>query len=229
MEAFLANYKIIVPPNIYIKDPEHTDLGQRIIKYGVELILEIGFDAFTFRKLGTKIKSNESSIYRYFENKHKFLVYLSSVYWGYMEYEMVLGTYKLNDPIDKLDKYIDIISKPTTQNNSFSSCDQVQLYQIMINENSKSFLTNEVDSENKDGYFLVYKRLIQRFCDLIETIAPDYQFKQSLSSSLFETSLHQHFLASHFPKMTSCNNDKNTFLFLKDLVFKTLELNTNDK
>ena len=34
------------------------------------MINELGFEAFTFKKLGINIESPESSIYRYFENKH---------------------------------------------------------------------------------------------------------------------------------------------------------------
>ena len=76
MINLLSNLKIAVPDKIYIKDPESSELGKRIIEHSIELIDEIGFDSFTFKKLGLKIGSNESSIYRYFESKHKLLLYL---------------------------------------------------------------------------------------------------------------------------------------------------------
>ena len=78
MQDLLANIKIQVNPKTYVKDPETSDLGKKIIKNSILLIDEIGFEEFTFKKLGEKIGSNESSIYRYFENKHKLLVYLST-------------------------------------------------------------------------------------------------------------------------------------------------------
>jgi AcrR family transcriptional regulator len=82
MQDLLANIKIQVNSKTYVKDPETSDLGKKIIKNSILLIDEIGFEEFTFKKLGEKIGSNESSIYRYFENKHKLLVYLSSWYWA---------------------------------------------------------------------------------------------------------------------------------------------------
>ena len=49
---------------LFCKDPESSDLGRRIVGYGIEMIHELGYEAFTFKKLGSRINSNESSIYR---------------------------------------------------------------------------------------------------------------------------------------------------------------------
>ena len=68
MKNLLSVLKISVPDKIFIKDPETSELGKRIIEQSIVLINEIGFDSFTFKKLGIKIGSNESSIYRYFES-----------------------------------------------------------------------------------------------------------------------------------------------------------------
>ena len=74
MDSILNNLKIQVNSKIYVKDPETSTLGKKIIEHSILLINEIGFEEFTFKKLGELIGSNESSIYRYFENKHIFLV-----------------------------------------------------------------------------------------------------------------------------------------------------------
>ena len=73
MENLLINFKISINDKLYLKDPETSDLGQKNYSKKYFLIDEIGFEAFTFKKLGEKIQSNESSIYRYFENKHKII------------------------------------------------------------------------------------------------------------------------------------------------------------
>ena len=78
MSTILSNIKIQVNEKLYVKDPETSDLGKKIIENSILLIDEIGIEHFTFKKLGERIGSNESSIYRYFENKHKLVVYLSS-------------------------------------------------------------------------------------------------------------------------------------------------------
>ena len=104
METILSNLKIQVNNKIYLKDPETSILGKKIIDKSIILINEIGFEEFTFKKLGDLIGSNESSIYRYFESKHKLLVYLSSWYWSWMEYRLVFATNNITDPLEKLKK-----------------------------------------------------------------------------------------------------------------------------
>ena len=99
MKRLLSNIKIQVNDNIYQKDPETSELGRKIIENSILMIHEIGIENFTFKKLGVKIQSNESSIYRYFENKHKLLLYLTSWYWSWVEYQLVFSTFNVNDAV----------------------------------------------------------------------------------------------------------------------------------
>ena len=102
MPNLLSNVKITINEKLYVKDPETSELGRNILKNSILLIDEIGFEAFTFKKLGEKIQSNESSIYRYFENKHKLLVYLSSWYWSWIEYNLVFFFFFITNAEEKL-------------------------------------------------------------------------------------------------------------------------------
>jgi AcrR family transcriptional regulator len=145
MDRLLANLRINIPASVYIKDPESSELGKRIIEHSICLIDEMGIEAFTFKKLGEAIGSNESSIYRYFENKHKLLMYLCSWYWGWLEYQVVIGSFSLKDPLAKLECAIEIISREVVEDSNFTFVDEPVLNRIMINENSKSFLTKQVD------------------------------------------------------------------------------------
>ena len=90
MSEMISNVNIIVSDKIFIKNPESSDLGRKIISGSIDLIDEIGFECFTFRKLAQKIESTEASVYRYFENKQRLLLYLSCWYWSWMEYRLVL-------------------------------------------------------------------------------------------------------------------------------------------
>ena len=222
MDSLLSNLKIAVPEKIYVKDPESSALGKRIVEHSIILIDEIGFDSFTFKKLGTLIGSNESSIYRYFESKHKLLLYLSSWYWAWIEYQLVFETHSLN-PVDKVEKAIEIVTRAIKEDSNFSHVNEVVLNRIMVNENSKSFLTKEVDQENKDGYFVIYKRIVHRLRDMIKTKKPDYKFPSSLASTILEGSLHQHFLKDHFTSITDCNDSISPTNFMKNLVINTLK------
>jgi AcrR family transcriptional regulator len=223
MQELLKNIKIQVNEKTFIKNPETSELGKRIVEHSIILIDEIGFDAFTFRKLGVIISSNESSIYRYFENKHKLLLYLTSWYWGWMEYQIVLQTYSIPNASQKLEKIISIITVKTKSDSNFSHINEKLLNKIVINEYSKSFLTKEVDAENKEGYFSIYKRLITRIKDVIIQINNNYPFPTSLASTLVEGSLHQHFLADHFPTITDCGKQHPPQEFYTHLIFNTLK------
>lgn len=227
MKYLLQDIKISVSENIYLKDPESTSLGKRIVEQGILLINDIGFESFTFRKLGKEIKSNESSIYRYFENKHKFLVYLTSWYWGWKEYQLVFATNSMSDNYLKLEKAIEIITKPVEEDSEFGHINEVALNTIIINESSKSFLTKDVDIENMDGYFSVYKRLVRRLTEMIKDVNKDYPFPSSLASTVIEGTLHQYFLKDHFSSLTDCDESVTPSEFFKQMV-KTLVNNTHE-
>ena len=223
MERLLQSVKIAINEKIFLKDPDSSELGKRIIENSILLIDEIGFEAFTFKKLGERIGSNESSIYRYFENKHKLLVYLTSWYWGWLEYQLVFATNSIADPTEKLKKAISIVSKTTVEDHSYSHINEVLLNKIVINESSKSFLTKEVDEENKQGYFVIYKRMVNRLEEMIKTVSPKYPYSSSLASTILEGTLHQHFLMDHFQSLTSCTTKNPPSKFIHDLVFKVLK------
>ncbi|MBU2928769.1 TetR/AcrR family transcriptional regulator [Winogradskyella psychrotolerans] len=222
MKSLLSNLKISVPDKIYLKDPESSTLGKRIIEHSILLIDDIGFDSFTFKKLGVKIGSNESSIYRYFESKHKLLLYLTSWYWAWIEYQMVFTTFNIPDAKEKLFEAIDVVTKTIEQDDTFSHINEIVLNRIIINENSKSYLTKEVDSENKEGYFVIYKRMIRRLSEMILEINPEYKFASSLASTIVEGALHQHFLKVHFKSITDCNDAITPSDFFKELTINAI-------
>jgi AcrR family transcriptional regulator len=87
---------------LYLRDPQNSDLGARIIEESILMINEMGFEQFTFKKLGEQIDSTEASIYRYFENKHKLLIYLIDWYWTWMEYRIDFSITNVKEPQEKL-------------------------------------------------------------------------------------------------------------------------------
>lgn len=193
MQSILSNIIISVNNKLYVKNPETSELGKKIIEQSILLIDEIGFENFTFKKLGEKINSNESSIYRYFESKHKLMLYLSSWYWGWIEYKLVFGTSNIENAMEKLKKAIIVVTEKVEDDNATLHINESILNKIIIQEFTKTLLTKEVDEENKEGFFLVYKRIINRIIDIINEVKPNYEFKKSLASSIVEGALHQHF------------------------------------
>lgn len=220
MRFVLSNLKLQINDRIYIKDPETSALGKKILQQSILLIDEIGFEAFTFKKLGERIESNESSVYRYFENKHKLLVYLSSWYWSWIEYRLVFGVANLTHPYDRLTKAITIITEQTVDDEATDHIDEAVLKRIIIHNFTKTFLTKEVDEENRDGFFQIYVRIIQRVSAIVKEVNPDYPYAESLVSTIIEGALHQHFLKEHITAITNCGKELSATEFYLGLIDK---------
>lgn len=218
----LTQVKINLSEKLYLKDPESSELGKKILEKSIELIESIGFEDFTFRKLGVLIGSNESSIYRYFESKHKLLLYLSSLFWGFKEIKMQYETHNIKDPKEKLELLLTIIFEDLQLNELYHYINVELLQKIIISDFSKSYLTKKVDQHNNEGYFLVYKRVVLRLSDAIQAYNQDYLYPKSLSNFIIEGVLHQSFVNHHFKKITNIHNSSDQNNFIKELVFKTL-------
>ena len=227
MERLFQSVRITINDKLYVKDPESSNLGKRIVEESILMINDFGFESFTFKKLGQKIGSNESSIYRYFENKHKLLLYLASWYWGWLEYQLVFATNSIPEANSKLERAIEIMTQATEIDLAFTHINEVLLNKIVINEYSKSYLTKEVDQENKEGYFVIYKRLVNRMSLIINEVNADYPYSSSLASTIIEGALHQHFLMDHFSSLTSCNKTVTPTEYFKHLAFNTLNIKKN--
>jgi AcrR family transcriptional regulator len=223
MQTILSNIKINVNDKVYIKDPETSELGKKIIQQSIVLIAEIGFEQFTFKKLGEKIGSNESSVYRYFDNKHKLLVYLTSWYWGWIEYRLTFGVSNINDPIEKLKIAIKIVTQKIEDDIQTLHINEALLYKIIVAEFTKTLLTKEIEEENKEGYFLVFKRVIYRLSDIINEVDKDYEFSKSLASTIVQGGLSQVFMSEHLKTITNCNDTITPTDFYTDLTLRMLK------
>lgn len=225
MDNLLSKIEICVNPSIYLKDPTTSDLGKKIIQGSIELIAEMGFEHFTFRKLAVHIQSTEASVYRYFESKHKLLLYLTSWYWSWLEYRLVFAIANVENPVVRLERAISILTKKIEEDGNFAHVNEIKLHQIVIAESSKAYLTKEVDLDNQSGVFLSYKQLVDRISGIILKVKPDYKYPHMLVSTVIEGVHHQRYFAEHLPRLTDCiqGEDAITF-FYKELVINTLQL-----
>lgn len=207
----------------YLKNPESSDLGLRIITHGIDLIDEIGFEHFTFRKLSKRIGSTEASIYRYFESKHKLLLYLTNWYWSWMHYRLTFRLANIESAQERLKRAITLMTEEVVQDNDITHINEVKLYRIVVSESSKAYLTRDVDAENKNGLFKSYKQLVARICDIIMEINADYKYGHMLISTVVEGAHHQRYFAEHLPGLTDVHKDEDAIVkFYTDLVFKVL-------
>lgn len=203
MEHLIGNVKVKVGKGLFQIDPSSSNLGTKIISNSIDLIFEIGFEKFTFKKLGEKIGSPEASIYRYFKSKYQLLSYLISWYWGAMEYRVVFETANLESSEAKFEKAIKLI---TSSNNSKILIDGIEmrkLHQIIIAESTKAYLNKDVDKANEEGAFFNYKQFVGRVSSIIKEINPKYEFPQMLLTTIIEGAHLQVFFAEHLPRLTN--------------------------
>jgi len=218
------NIQIEISSELYSKDPDSSELGRKIISKSIELINEVGFEVFTFKKLGHLINSPESSVYRYFENKHSLLIYLTSWYWTWTEYRLVFATTNIESPEERLKRSIDILTMPVLIDNSISYVDEVVLSEIIFSESLKAYHTKNVDEENKKGCFKAYKSVVKRVGDIVLEISPKFEFPRMLISTVIEGAHQQKYFAEHLPTLTDTTKDKNTISkFYTELVFNFLD------
>ena len=214
-----------VNDKIYLRDPESSDLGKQIVKHSIDLIYELGFESFTFKKLATHMHTTEASVYRYFENKHMLLLYILNWYWSYMEFLVEFRLQNMTDKKSRLLTIIDLLTHALPESSGKLDYNKKFLYQIVISESSKVYLVKDVNEYNKNEVFKPYKELCSKIAELIKAYKPSYKFPRSLSSTLIEASHQQHFFVEHLPRLTDVQSksaEKYTAQFLTELLLKAL-------
>ena len=210
----------------YLRNPEQTVLGQKIVAESIRLIDQMGFEEFTFKKLAVEIGSTEASIYRYFENKNKLLVYLVSWYWVLLDYQISFQINNIEDPAKRLRLIIRILAEAQLDNLQTTYIDEAALHRIVIADAAKAYLTKGVDEDNKENLFREYKTLCKKIAGILLELAPDYPYPHSLISTVIEATHHQTFFAQHLPSLTDIKPDVDTTWkiadFLEQLVFASV-------
>jgi AcrR family transcriptional regulator len=217
--------RLQVDGKLFVKDPTSTDLGERIVEHSILMLDEMGYEAFTFRKLAERVGTTEASVYRYFKSKHRVLLYLTAWYWSWMEYRLLVATVNVSSPAERLRLALRELTQPILEDESTPRIDERALYRVVVAESSKTFLHPDVDVENREGLFLSYKRLCRTVADMIVAINPAYRYPVALVSTVVESSHMQKFFAEHLPRLTEVQHaeaDRSTTAFLTDLVFKTI-------
>jgi len=217
--------KFDINEKVYLRNPESSEVGKLMVKKAIDLIYLLGFEQFTFKKLAVEINSTEATIYRYFENKHRLLLYILNWYWCYMEF---LVTFKLENVSDKKEKLKNIVYLLTHElSESVSQFDYNKkfLNQIVITESSKVYLVKEVAEINKNEVFKPYKDLCSKIAEVITEYNTSYKYPRSLSTTLIETSHHQQYFSVNLPRLTDISTTSNaeyTSQFIEELLFKVL-------
>lgn len=213
--------------HLYLRDPESSEIGKSIVSNAIELIYEIGFEQFTFKKLAQKIDSTEATIYRYFSSKYKLLTYILNWYWCYLEFVAKMRLQQINDPAEKLKLMLRIIMHDEGVVSRVQDYNLEKLHNIVIGESSKAYLVKEVDEINQEKVFSPLKSLCNFIHEIILELNPDFKYPKSLASTLLETAHAQQFFSEHLPTLTDntarVEHRQYVFNYLHQLAFSALK------
>jgi len=214
-----------IDEQFFVKDPTSTKLGCDIVDHGIRLMDEIGYEEFTFRKLAIRTDTTEASVYRYFRSKHRFLLYLTSYYWSWLDFRIGLSTRNIASSEQRLRAALTELTQPITDDIATPHINEAALYRVVVTESSKAYLQREVDAENREGAFRSYKRLCRAVADIIVEINPTYRYPVALVSTVMESAHRQKYFAEHLPSLTEVQmrfRDRTTTAFLTELVFQAI-------
>lgn len=217
--------------NLFLRNPEESELGKKIIQHSIHLIHEIGYEAFTFKKLARRIETTEAGIYRYFENKHRLLFYLVDWYWNSLEYQVLFHTQNITDPAIQIRTVIRLLAAQVIDDVKTGHVDEKMLYEIVVKEGAKVYLTRHVTNDLEFGLFKPYEDLCKRIAELILKCNPAYPFPRSLSSTIIEMAHFQKFFLQNLPALTDIADSKDDDLvyhFLENLVFSSIRTKGED-
>ena len=197
---------------LYLRDPQATDLGRRVLAASIQLLDEIGFEAFTFKKLAVLLGSTEASVYRYFENKHRLLTYLVSWHWAWLRFKLRVALHNVADPRQRLCHALSAVCDASVDDPATPDLDEAALYRVVMAEASKAYLTKEVDANNRAGLFREYKQLVADLVAVMQAVNPAYAHSHALVSTLLEAARSQLFYAQHLPSLTDPGVNVRCFL-----------------
>ena len=143
--------QITLNERLYLRDPQQTALGKKIIKHSILLIDQIGFEAFTFKKLAQAMQSTEASFT--VTLKIRLLLYLVSWFWEWQIHLIDINTKNIDDPVQRLKIIISTLCFASKENPSIEYVNE----SVCIDSSSlrgRSPINKSVDDENKEGFEL---------------------------------------------------------------------------
>jgi len=228
-----TSIRIQVNPALFLRDPEETELGRRLVAQSVLLIEELGFERFTFKKLAAAIDSTEASMYRYFQSKHQLLSYLLAWYWSRLEYLIHSRTRNIESPIEQLQVALDVLTQPALgtrtrplEDAAHSYINERVLHHIVTLESTKMYIPKGLQRMQREALMEDYERLCHRLQEILRAIRPKYRFPKTLVTTIIHSIQRASLYAELFPGLTDLRSGETTGdlrHFIEELALSALE------
>jgi AcrR family transcriptional regulator len=209
MHTLSAHVSMVFDKRLYSKDPMSSSLGQELIKKSVEMIYQDGLEQFTFKKLANALGSTESTMYRYFHNKHQLAMYLASWHWSQMEWRIAFATANIADPHVRIHNTIRELCLWVKDTPPARHLNELKLQRILITEGLRGFIPQECSKNDKEGYFAAYTLLCDRVANIFKASLKSCAQPHALAALTIEAIHHQMYLQLHLPHLTELRNKEN--------------------
>ncbi|MCB0354121.1 MAG: TetR/AcrR family transcriptional regulator [Bdellovibrionales bacterium] len=218
--------KISVNSSLFLRDPEETDLGRKMIQHSIIMIDRMGLDQFTFKKLAQEIQSTEASMYRYFESKHMLLYYLLSWYWTRSLFLFDYQTSNISDPVKKIRIALEVLLHMIEDDPATTHVDEGALSRIAVLESAKVYRVGSENKSEREAKSEAYHDFCQRIAKVMKEVSPRYRYPKSLVIAVISTIQRQSFYLDNLPTLTDIKKSKTSkkelAKFVEQLVFRTL-------
>lgn len=223
MQRLLSQYTVQLDKALYAKDPAISDIGKEILKHGVTILEHEGLEAFTFKKLAAAMNSTESTLYRYFNNKHQLLMYLCSWYWSYLEWKMAFATANIEEPEQKLDNALKVLIECSKNTNDI--LDDSLLQKVVCAEWGKVFDAHHKEIDDLKGYYSSYNSLVERLSLILLENKKDLKGSHGLASAIIDTAMRELFFHFYLPSMNDATKSQHSMLHLLQLLTQSIRNN----
>lgn len=203
----MAHYHLDPDPSLTLRDPG-SPMGRRILHEGLELMNELGLEAFTFKKLAEHIGCTEVTVYHYFANKQRLLQYYFQLYWLWLAILSTQSGKSAKDPLDRVHGTIRGLAGLWPGEVLASQLNPFALRELVINEGSKSFMHKNVDSDNELKLFKPYKDLCAQVASELKACSPRIKSPRSFATTLVEMAHSLEFAMLHLPALTELSGKK---------------------
>jgi AcrR family transcriptional regulator len=191
--------RIVVDSRLYLRDPQETELGRRLLSDAVEMLNELGLESFTFSKLARSCNSTEASMYRYFHNKHELLGYLVAWYWAWLDYKVSFKTNNITQSNARLELMLQVLAGNSDTSAMTPWMNEKLLQRLVVSEWGKLQLTGEHTAASAYTHQEIFTK---RIADFIHAANPHYPYPRALAGLLIQQAHQQRWYAEHFPQFT---------------------------
>jgi AcrR family transcriptional regulator len=201
-----------INPNLFVKNPTDTDLGRKIVGNGLRLLHKTGIEQFNFKKLAVAAKTTEASVYRYFKDKHQFILYFNAWYWRYILFLVEIEIKTEQKPKDQLNSMLSFLYNKQKFKFKSEILDIYLLRELMLSESVRLIYTQNIENITKLNLLSDQIKFLEMIKNIIKEINPKIKYPLALASTIVEgIQMQNHFISHSLPLTDMQTSDSKSY------------------